>query len=90
MAGPPGPKGDPGAAGPPGPPGPAGSQGTGSAQGPRVRALVGHVKASCDTDEIMISAYCVGDNTTLRMVETTGAQCDGDPNAKVVVSCVTK
>jgi hypothetical protein len=55
-----------------------------------VRALVGHVKASCDTDEIMISAYCVGDNTTLRMVETTGAQCDGDPNAKVVVSCVTK
>ena len=55
-----------------------------------MRALVGHVKASCDTDEIMISAYCVGDNTTLRMVETTGAQCDGDPNAKAVVSCITK
>jgi hypothetical protein len=52
--------------------------------------VVGHAKAACGDDELMISAYCTGDNTTVRLTEMAGAQCDGDPNAKAVVACITK
>jgi hypothetical protein len=48
------------------------------------------VKAACDASEIMISAYCAGNNTTTRTDGTTGAECDGDPNAKAVVACAAK
>ena len=55
-----------------------------------MRVVVGQSKAACDQSEIMISAYCAGDNTTIRMEGVTGAQCEGDANAKAVVSCAAK
>jgi hypothetical protein len=85
--GPQGSKGDPGPQGPAGPPGPPGAA---AAQGARLHVVVGQAKASCDPNEIMISAYCAGVNATLRMDGMSGASCDGDPNAKAVVSCATK
>ena len=105
AAGPPGPKGEPGASGPPGtqgpkgdagpqgpvgPPGPPGPAGAAAAQGARLRVVVGQIRAACDQDEIMISAYCAGDNATVGLDGMKGARCDGSPDAKAVVSCVTK
>jgi hypothetical protein len=55
-----------------------------------VRVVVGQSKAACDPSEIMVSAYCAGDNTTMRLDGMTGAQCEGDANAKAVVSCAAK
>jgi hypothetical protein len=52
--------------------------------------VVGQTKAACDADEIMVSAYCAGQNATTRMDGMTGAECDGDPDAKAVVACAAK
>ena len=84
------PKGDPGAQGPAGPPGSPGPQGAAAvAQGARLRVVVGQEKAACGSGEIMIGAYCTGDNAALRMDGMTGAVCQ-DANAMAVVSCATK
>ena len=40
--------------------------------------MVGQIKAACDPSEIMISAYCTGNNATTRTDGMTGAECDGD------------
>jgi hypothetical protein len=45
--------------------------------------------AACGSGEIMIGAYCTGDNAALRMDGMTGAVCQ-DANAMAVVSCATK
>jgi len=86
----PGPKGDPGPPGLPGPKGDAGPPGLAAAQGARIRVVVGQIKAACDSSEIMISAYCAGNNATTRPDGMTGAECDGDPDAKAVLACAAK
>ena len=53
------------------------------------RVVVGQEKAACGSGEIMIGAYCTGDNAALRMDGMTGAVCQ-DANAMAVVSCATK
>jgi hypothetical protein len=55
-----------------------------------MRVVVGQMKAACDAGEIMVSAYCAGNGATTRMDGMTGAECDGDPNAKAVVICAAK
>ncbi len=63
SVGPQGPKGDPGAQEPAGPLGPPGPQGAAAvAQGARLRVVVGQAKAACGSGEIMIGAYCTGNN----------------------------
>jgi hypothetical protein len=68
-------------------PGPQGAAAV--AQGARLRVVVGQEKAACGLDEVMIGAYCTGDNATLRMDGMTGVVCQ-DANATAVVSCATK
>jgi hypothetical protein len=51
--------------------------------------VVGQAKAACGSGEIMIGAYCTGDNAALRMDGMTGAVCQ-DANVMAVVSCATK
>jgi hypothetical protein len=64
-----------------GPAGPAGPPGAGSA----LRIISDQAKAACDAGEIMISAYCVGEDSTLHIDGTTGASCEGGSNTAVVV-----
>jgi hypothetical protein len=51
--------------------------------------VVGQAKAACGSGEIMIGAYCTGDNASLKMEGMAGAECQ-DANATAVVSCATK
>src|SRR5437016_10471622 len=79
-------KGDPGIAGPPGPKGDPGEKGAKGDKGEKgdpgstFRIVRGQV-ATCDADEMMISAYCARENNTIpstpRTTGTTGARCDG-------------
>jgi hypothetical protein len=84
TAGPAGPKGDTGAPGPVGPTGPAG------ASGATFRIVTDKVAASCDAGEIMISAYCGGEGTKLRITGTTGASCDGSGGINPVLVCAKR
>src|SRR5438105_3930213 len=76
-------KGDPGDRGPAGPkgePGPAGSS---------IHVVNGGADASCPDGESMITAYCIGKDTTPTITSTTAARCEGE-GAKTVVACVKK
>jgi hypothetical protein len=48
------------------------------------RVLSDLAQASCDTGEIMASAYCAGGGA-MQVDGTTGARCDG---GKAVIVCV--
>jgi hypothetical protein len=37
--------------------------------------VVGQAKAACGSGEIMIGAYCTGDNASLKMEGMAGAEC---------------
>jgi hypothetical protein len=86
--GPPGPKGDAGAVGAAGvgPAGPVGPPGVGSA----FRVLSDQTKATCDADEIMISAYCIGEGSMLHIAGPTGASCEGAASTTAVVVCAKR
>jgi hypothetical protein len=88
AGGPPGPKGDAGPAGPKGDRGPAGPAGAGSA----IRVMAAQGKAVCESDEVMISAYCNGDGSTLHVNGMSGATCEGPETTTplAVVACVKK
>ena len=91
-AGPPGPKGD---VGPTGAVGPQGPQGEPGAQGPAgpglgLRILSAQTKAECETGEMMISAYCTGEGSTMHVTGTSGASCEGESNPTAVVVCAKK
>ena len=86
VAGPQGPKGDTGPVGPAGPKGDAGPAGAGSA----IRVIADQAKAACEADEVMISAYCSADGSTLHINGTSGASCEGPSDTKAVVACVKK
>ena len=73
--------------GEPGPPGPKGEPGV---AGTTLRVVAPQSStASCQTDEIMISAYCARDGATIpaaaNSMGTTGASCEGDEVDAVVV-----
>ena len=75
--------GEPGPAGPMGGPGPAGPAGA------SIRVVTGEGKAACADGEAMISAYCIGDSSTARISDMSGASCEGQ-DAKAVIACVKK
>ena len=46
--------------------------------------------ATCDAKEIMISAYCTGEGSTLHVNGIVGASCEGPPSNTVVVVCAER
>jgi hypothetical protein len=82
-------KGDKGDPGPPGPKGDPGVAGT------TLRVVAPQSStASCQTDEIMISAYCTGTFTNYPLVPlTNGARCGANPNSttlRVTIVCAKR
>ena len=93
QAGPAGAKGEAGPAGAPGAKGEAGPAGPAGAAGPagsKLRVLSGQVSNSCDADETLIAAYCVGPAPRApQMTPPRGANCatPDQPSASVVITC---
>jgi hypothetical protein len=58
--------------------------------------ISGQAKAACDANEIMISAYCTVDRSTLHVDGTAGASCEGPQGTEgpgtttVVVVCAKR
>ena len=78
--------------GDPGPPGPKGDPG---AAGTTLRVVAPQSStASCQTDEIMISAYCTGTFSAYPLVPlTNGARCGANPNSttlRVTIVCAKR
>ena len=91
-------KGDVGEKGEPGPAGPKGEKGekgdTGT-PGTALRVVSPQSSiASCDTDEIMISAYCSGTFNAYPLVPlANGARCGNNPNSttqRVTIVCAKR
>jgi hypothetical protein len=88
----PGQKGDPGEKGEPGPPGPKGDAGE---SGPTFRVVAPQASsASCESNEVMISAYCTGTFNTYPLVpQANGARCGNNPNSttlRVTIVCAKR
>jgi hypothetical protein len=88
----PGQKGDPGEKGEPGPPGPKGDTGE---SGPTFRVVAPQASsASCESNEVMISAYCTGTFNTYPLVpQANGARCGNNPNSttlRVTIVCAKR
>jgi hypothetical protein len=78
--------------GEPGPPGPKGEPGV---AGTTLRVVAPQSStASCQTDEIMISAYCTGTFSAYPLVPlTNGARCGANPNSttlRVTIVCAKR
>ena len=78
--------------GEPGPPGPKGDPGV---AGTTLRVVAPQSStASCQTDEIMISAYCTGTFSAYPLVPlTNGARCGANPNSttlRVTIVCAKR
>jgi hypothetical protein len=97
--GPPGPTGDTGAAGPPGPVGPPGPPGPQGAQGPpsptvrviRKDCLTGNCEASCNGNEVLVSAYCGPGRNQPTFLGERGVTCGIEANSAsnpLVAICV--
>ena len=88
----PGQKGDPGEKGEPGPPGPKGDAGE---SGPTFRVVAPQASsASCESNEVMISAYCTGTFNNYPLVpQANGARCGNNPNSttlRVTIVCAKR
>ena len=91
-------KGDPGEKGEPGPPGPAGPagpKGDPGSGGTTLRVVAPQAtSASCEADEVMISAYCSGTFNTYPLVPlANGARCGNNPAStalRVTIVCAKK
>jgi Collagen triple helix repeat (20 copies) len=97
QQGPPGPKGDAGPAGPAGPKGdtgatgavgPAGPQGVAGAPGPaaairilRVNCIASTCVAECNSNEVLVSAYCGPTRNAANFLTERTASCGVIPNA---------
>ncbi len=44
----------------------------------------------CDASEIMLGAYCQDGIGSLRIIGVAGADCEGDPDARVVLTCLKR
>ena len=85
-------KGEPGAAGPPGPAGPKGDPGV---AGTTLRVVAPQAtSASCEADEVMISAYCTGTFNTYPLVPlANGARCGNNQASttlRVTIVCAKR
>ena len=85
-------KGEPGPAGPPGEKGEKGEKGDTGTPGTALRVVSPQSSiASCETDEIMISAYCSGTFNAYPLVPlANGARCGNNPNSttlRVTIVC---
>jgi hypothetical protein len=89
VAGPPGPQGPPGRVGPQGVEGVTGASGPGGLPGvgSAFRIVAERQNATCDSDEMMISAYCTGNGSTLHVAGTSGASCEGGEVSTTVIVC---
>jgi hypothetical protein len=88
-------KGDSGEKGEPGPPGPAGPKGEAGAAGTTLRVVAPQAtSASCEADEVMISAYCSGTFNTYPLVPlANGARCGNNPASmtlRVTIVCAKR
>ena len=88
----PGEKGEQGATGAPGAPGAKGDPG---AAGATFRVVAPQSSsASCETDEVMISAYCTGTFNNYPLVPlANGARCGNNPNSttlRVTIVCAKR
>jgi len=54
-----------------------------------IRVVTGDARAYCATDETMISAYCIGGDSSPHIADLTGAVCPAE-GAKAVVACLHK
>jgi Collagen triple helix repeat (20 copies) len=88
-------KGEPGPAGPPGEKGETGEKGDTGTPGTALRVVSPRSSiASCETDEIMISAYCSGTFNAYPLVPlANGARCGNNPNSttlRVTIVCAKR
>ena len=87
-------KGDPGARGQPGEPGPVGPPGPQGPVGTTLRVVEGAARrASCDVDEVLLSAYCSGRSQANLRIQANGAECrpdDGPTPPQVTIVCAKK
>jgi hypothetical protein len=91
-------KGEPGPVGPPGPAGPAGNKGDKGdpgPPGPTLRVVTPQSStATCEADEVMISAYCSGSFNAYPLVPlANGARCGNNPNSttlRVTIVCAKR
>jgi hypothetical protein len=93
--GPAGPAGPLGSAGPAGPAGQKGDKGdAGAAAAPGVRVVSSDaVSATCETGEVLVSAYCTGSWTSYPLKPAqNGASCGeaGSSEAKVTIVCMKR
>jgi len=79
----PGEKGEPGPAGAPGAPGAPGAKGDSGDAGATFRVVAPQSSsASCESNEVMISAYCTGTFNNYPLVPlANGARCGNNPNS---------
>jgi hypothetical protein len=88
-------KGEPGPAGPPGEKGEKGEKGDTGTPGTALRVVSPQSSiASCEADEIMVSAYCTGTFNAYPLVPlANGARCGNNPNSttlRVTIVCVKR
>jgi hypothetical protein len=92
MAGPPGPQGPAGPPGPPGPPGPQGPPGPASqTRVIRVNCLQQSCQATCNVDEVLVTAYCGPTRRPAMFLSEVAASCGVAPSAAanpLVAVCV--
>jgi hypothetical protein len=91
----PGEKGEPGPAGAPGAPGAPGAKGDSGDAGATFRVVAPQSSsASCESNEVMISAYCTGTFNNYPLVPlANGARCGNNPNSttlRVTIVCVKR
>jgi hypothetical protein len=87
--------GEKGEPGPAGPPGEKGEKGDAGAPGTTLRVVSPRSPiASCESDEIMISAYCIGTFNNYPLVPfANGARCGDDPDSttlRVTIVCAKR
>ena len=88
-------KGEQGAQGAPGATGAPGAKGDPGAAGATFRVVAPQSSsASCETDEVMISAYCTGTFNNYPLVPlANGARCGNNPNSttlRVTIVCAKR
>jgi len=91
----PGEKGEPGPAGAPGAPGAPGAKGDSGDAGATFRVVAPQSSsASCESNEVMISAYCTGTFNNYPLVPlANGARCGNNPNSttlRVTIICAKR
>ena len=88
-------KGDAGEKGEPGQAGPPGAKGESGTPGTTLRVVSPQSStASCEADELMISAYCTGTFNAYPLVAlANGARCGNNPNSttlRVTIVCAKR